>query len=63
MGGKNSMSINKEPIIRSVEEFEKFYYPNRYEKQKDEDIEDPHALGIHMADESLKKINGILILE
>jgi hypothetical protein len=47
-------------VIRSMEEFEKFYYPNRYEKQMVEEIDDPHALGIYMANESLEKINSIL---
>ena len=60
IGGAKNISIHKGPIIRSVEEFEKLYYPDRYEKQREEEIDDPQALGIYMANESLEKINSIL---
>lgn len=54
------MSASKGPIIRSVTEFERLHYPKRYEKQIEEEIDDPLMLGIFMANESLGKIDNIL---
>lgn len=54
------MKESNRSIIRSRDEFEKRYFPKQYEEQKREEIEDPEALGIDMANRSLEKIRNLL---
>jgi hypothetical protein len=60
MGGARKMKKSNRPMIRSRDEFEKLYFPKRYEEQKREEITDPEALGIDMANRSLEKIKNLL---
>jgi len=54
------MKKSNNSVIRSKEDFEKLYYPKKYERQRIEMIEDAEALGAYMADKSLEKIKDIL---
>lgn len=54
------MSVSDGKAIRSIAEFERMYYPKRYKKEREEEIEDLRALGVCLANESLGKIDRIL---
>lgn len=55
-----TMANSKRSMIRSRDEFEKQYYPKRYEEQKRKEIKDPEALGVDMANRSLERIKNFL---
>ena len=48
-------SNKKEQEYKSMEEFEKKFFPNSYKKRLIESM-DTHALAVNLAEESLKKI-------
>lgn len=51
--GKNN---KKSRIFRSMEDFKKEYFPEAFEKEKEEKPTDAHAIGISYAKESLERI-------
>jgi hypothetical protein len=46
-------------VYRSMEEFEKKFFPNSFKKRALESM-DPHALAVSLAEESLEKIRSQL---